>query len=149
MVTFGFPKLNFGYGNYNICWLTNVLQLVTTFLLPIGVVVLCNLLFLLATLGNIIYTRSQNKMVTQKDSKKLQLLPFLKLPVILGLSWLLGFFASVFQNKYLWIVFDLINSSQGIMLFLVFISNRRIQSLYGWTKSQQDSKTTKSMSSGN
>ena len=88
-------------------------------------------------------------MVTKNNSKTLQLLPFLKLPVFLGLSWLLGFIASVFQNKYLWIVFDLVNSSQGIMLFLVFMSNRRIRSLHGWTKSQQDSKTTKSMSSAN
>ena len=149
MITFGFPKLNFGYGSYDMCWLINSLQLVTTFLLPIGIVVLCNLLFLLATLWNILYTRRQNKMVTQNDSKTLQLLPFLKLPVFLGLSWLLGFLASVFQNKYLWVVFDLVNSSQGIILFLVFISNRRIRSLYGWTKSQQNSRTTKSMSSVN
>ena len=131
ITTYFIPNLKFAYGGERSCWLTNPYQVIVTFLLPIGVITLTNFLFFIGIIINISSVRMVSNMATASHQNARDFLPYVKLPVLLGLSWVLGFLGSVLDNDVLWIIFDLVNGSQGILLFVVFISNRRNRTLYG------------------
>ena len=147
VVTYAFPQLQFGYGNKEMCWLNNPIQVVATFLIPIGFICLGNLLFFSDTVTNICRVRKMSKAASESHKTAMSFLPYVKVPVVLGTSWLLAFMSSVFSFRLLSIVSDMINSLQGVMLFLVFISNRRIRGLYGWVKDGEGRVSSSTMNS--
>ena len=136
VLTYCVPELKFSYGDRHLCWLGSPYQIVATFLMPVALVSVTNTGFFVAILVNLLKLKNETKITAVRNPVKTRLardfLPFVKLPVLLGVSWLLGILGSVVENKLLWTAFDLMNGSQGIFIFLVFVSSRRILVLYGW-----------------
>ena len=148
VLSYTLPELGFAYGGDRLCWLHHPTQVFMTFLCPIGLVCLSNFLFFVDTIVNIVRARDQSSVATEAHRTAKDFLPYVKVPIVLGFSWLLAFLGSVFDVKTLIIVPDLVNSSQGIILLAIFISNRRIRALYGWVKDGDPLKSTKTMSHG-
>ena len=148
LATYFIPSLKFAYGGERSCWLINPYQVIATFLLPIGVITMSNVLFFVGIIVNICRVRMVSNMAAASHQNARDFLPYVKLPVLLGSSWLLGFLGSLFDEDVLWIIFDLMNGSQGVLLFFVFISSRRNRSLYGLVLGgKKDTKTAKRQTS--
>ena len=142
-VTYLVPKFKFAYGADRVCWLRNPIQQLVTFILPVGLISVSNLLLFIAILAHICKARKVSSMATSGRKSMNDYLPYVKLPVLLGLSWLLGFLGSQWKNQLLWIIFDITNASQGVLLFLIFISSKRNRGLYGLIRRKRVGKNDK------
>jgi hypothetical protein len=142
-LTYTQPNLKFSYGERQLCWIDDLTQLFITFLVPIIIIVLMNFFLFIATIVNIVKLR--NVSAHARGKRPCDMVPFLKLPVILGVSWLLGVIGIVYNHRGLWIIFDFVNSSQGVLIFIVFFASKSKRALYGWVKHSNvdDSHTTK------
>ena len=89
------------------------------------------MIFFASILMHICKARKVSAMATADHQSARDFLPYVKLPVLLGLSWVMGFIGSQWNNEVMWVIFDVTNASQGILLFLVFISSKRNRGLYG------------------
>jgi len=52
-----------------------------------------------------------------------------KLSVVMGLGWVLGFVAAFADWPTLWYVFIVVNSLQGAMLCVAFVATRQVNSV--------------------
>ena len=53
----------------------------------------------------------------------------MKLSVVMGLGWVLGFAAAFIAWSWLWYVFIIVNSLQGAMLCVAFVATRQVKRL--------------------
>ena len=106
-VTYVVPSLKFAYGAERICWLRNPIQQIVTFILPVGLISATNLILFIAIFVHICNARKVSSMATSERKFVIDYLPYVKLPVLLGLSWLLGFLGSQWKNQVMWIIFDI------------------------------------------
>ncbi|XP_064643116.1 uncharacterized protein LOC135497276 [Lineus longissimus] len=132
IVTFTVPELGFSYGDRKKCWLGNFYQKIITFLVPVGILCTIKLTLFVLTVVNIVKVRKVTAKVQTKSSHTavMNFLPYVKLSVILGTSWALGFLAEHDDSQVLRYVFVILNGSQGILLAAVFFSNARIRHLW-------------------
>ncbi|KAJ8045502.1 Latrophilin-like protein LAT-2 [Holothuria leucospilota] len=120
------------YGNNHICWITDQVALTYAFGVPIAVLLLCNAVFLADTIFGIFSARAATKRATRtnpqllrRDGKK-DFLLFCKLSYIMGITWLFGFVAAFTDMQAFHVIFILLNSTQGIFIFLAFGCNDRV-----------------------
>ncbi len=135
------------YG-HELCWFNNRKGLALFFVLPVGALILENLiLFGLSALG--IYRQNaaakmasksvrgnqddlvkmrkkQNVEMRQQKRNKVRLVLYLKLALIMGLGWIFGFVAGLADVPWLWYVFFLFNGMQGVMIFVAFDVKKKI-----------------------
>ncbi|CAG0918311.1 unnamed protein product [Notodromas monacha] len=133
----------------HLCWFNNRKGLALLFVLPVGAVMLENMvLFALSAFG--IYkqqeaskfaaktvrqpskaTSSAKKppAATQNRKNQIRLILYLKLALIMGLGWTLGFVAGLADVPWLWYAFFFLNGLQGVLIFLAFDAKRKIARL--------------------
>ena len=111
------------------CRILNTGPLIYTFLLPVATCVTCNIIFFASTVYSIHRVMKITRNIRNTQNNRREFLPYVKLSILLGMSWVLGFFGLVFDITPLWIAFDMINSLQGLLLFLVSVSNCRVREL--------------------
>ena len=138
-VTYVVPSHKSAYGAERKWWLRNLIQQLVTFILPVGLISVSNLILFIAILVHICNAKKVSSMASSERKSVINYLPYVKLAVLLGLSWLLGFLGSQWKNQVMWIIFDITNSAQGILLFLVFISSKRNRGLYGLIRHKPNS----------
>jgi hypothetical protein len=132
ILSFSVPDVEFEYGG-STCWINNMTQQVATFAAPVGLICLLNIVLFVWTVASIMKVRTMTEKVKSSKKETLMFLPYVKLSVILGLSWILGF-AVMTGDEVVAYLFTVLNSSQGILLCLVFVSNPRILRLWGYKK---------------
>lgn len=117
-----------------ICWMNNKNATALFFLLPVGALILENFFFFVMTVHGIRtnqldqQTSKQNCSGTsvkfaesQEDKKwtrhknKVYFIIYLKLSVLMGLTWLFGFLAAFLKLNFLWYPFIILNSLQAEM----------------------------------
>ncbi|XP_055964597.1 adhesion G protein-coupled receptor E4-like [Sorex fumeus] len=124
------------YGTYTHCWLKFEKGFIWSFMGPVAVIIVINLLFYFQVLW-ILRSKisSLNKEVsTIQDTRVITLKAIAQL-FILGCSWGLGFFMVEAVGKTMGLVFaytfTIINVLQGVMLFLVHcLLNRQVRMEY-------------------
>lgn len=115
------------YGHV-ICWIGNRLALLVYFILPIGLVVLTNIFFYIFTVRSIYRSSHQtNKILRRKKSCKL--LVYIKLSVVMGLTWVFAYIASFTNEQVFWYLFIFFNSWQGVFIFIAFVCFGKVRSL--------------------
>ncbi|CAK8690815.1 unnamed protein product [Clavelina lepadiformis] len=106
----------------NMCWLHGY-SLYFSFLLPVGLVLIFNLVVFYLVIRNITWNRKQVSSSTTKKTVRQQLLVAVTIASTLGLVWLLGYFLLLSDNiTYFTIMnwlFTLAASFQGFCLFLL------------------------------
>ena len=135
-VTLEFSGRNLmGYGIGNNCFITNFWASLFAFVVPIGFILLFNIIFLTLTIRSIYITQRQVEGSLSKDRKcrnnKLRLtLMTLKLTTLTGLGWIFGFIASLLQSPALTYLFIALITFQGLFVFIGFVCTKRIWKLY-------------------
>ena len=129
ILSFGVPDVDFQYGG-KACWILGFVQDIATFLVPVGIYCTLNLIFFIWTVANIVKIRTITGKVKSSKKETVTFLPYVKLSVILGISWILAF-ATIIESEAVLYIFVIVNCSQGIFLFVVFISNDKVRKLWG------------------
>lgn len=128
MIIKNYNKISYGF---NECFITSSIDLLFFFIVPVGVIVSVNFIFVIIGIRLIIKIDNSNE-VLKKDSEikmknKNRIILFLKLFFITGITWILGIVSSLFNNKYsfIWYLYIVLNSLQGVFIMISFIFNIR------------------------
>ena len=114
-----------GYGGPR-CYITTALVRVVMFALPLACTVLANLAMFVFT---IVRLRAISQHVKSTRTNRTSLLLYTKLSVFTGLTWLLGFMASLLESEPLAYLFAVFQGCQGLFVFLAFLANKRVLAL--------------------
>ena len=102
-----------------ICWINDSKGLCIFFLAPLALILLMNLFFFTLSLKNICMSY-RTKIEDVKQRKPGQILIYLKLSVVMGLTWVFGFLGNVVNDDIFWTLFAISNGLQGLFIFLGF-----------------------------
>ncbi|XP_074666787.1 putative adhesion G protein-coupled receptor E4P isoform X1 [Strix aluco] len=121
-----------GYGTMHYCWLSTEKGFIWSFLGPVCVIILVNLIFFLITLWTLRdKISSLNTDITALKNTRLMTFKALAHICILGCTWGLGFLQSRGNNGVVAFIFTIINSLQGAFIFLVHcVLNRQVTEQY-------------------
>lgn len=112
------------YGN-PVCWFNQKKGLLVYFVLPIFIVLTNNVVFFTITAFRIRKVSKETKRV-KNFSDRVRYLLYIKLTVVLGLTWLLGILAGILETTFLWYIFIIFNGLQGVFIFVSFTLKRKI-----------------------
>jgi hypothetical protein len=99
-----------------ICWFTSRRSLLLFFAAPVSLVMLLNAVFFTSS-ALMIHTSS----VTRTDFRL-----YLRLAVLMGVTWSVGLLAGFLDTPALWVIFVVLNSLQGLFIFLAFTCTRSV-----------------------
>ncbi|XP_067261496.1 adhesion G protein-coupled receptor E3-like [Chanodichthys erythropterus] len=118
-----------GYGS-EICWIKRDKGYIWSFLGPVCVIITLNIiLFICITIRLNSTLKKLNTQVSQIKQTKIMVFKTLAQFVVLGCSWILGFFTN--GSKELEILFLILNSQQGTFIFLVYcVLNNEVRQQY-------------------
>uniref|UniRef100_A0A8C1CGT0 Adhesion G protein-coupled receptor G7, tandem duplicate 2 n=1 Tax=Cyprinus carpio carpio TaxID=630221 RepID=A0A8C1CGT0_CYPCA len=139
-----------GYRQEEFCWLASLDKagrfdpkrpMLWGFLLPLAVM-LCFNTSLLVYFSQTICCANPNLKSSRATPMKKKILSSFSLAVVLGLSWIIGYFVLITHDKTLYIilsvVFCLCNTTQGVQIFILFTLQSFLRTR---TRNKLDSKT--------
>ncbi|KTF89402.1 hypothetical protein cypCar_00045455, partial [Cyprinus carpio] len=139
-----------GYRQEEFCWLASLDKagrfdpkrpMLWGFLLPLAVM-LCFNISLLVYFSQTICCANPNLKSSRGTPMKKKILSSFSLAVVLGLSWIVGYFVLITHDKTLYIilsvVFCLCNTTQGVQIFILFTLQSFLRTR---TRNKLDSKT--------
>ncbi len=125
-----------GYGLYDICFITGYWADIITFVVPVGCILAFNLVCLCITVFKIksASKRSETLFRKKRGNTTKPSLSFvvmaMKLSFVLGMSWVIGYLGSLFNSVPLIYVFLVVNSYQGLFIFIAFCFNKKVFHFY-------------------
>ena len=111
-----------------ICWINDSTGLLIFFLAPLALILLTNMFFFASSLKNIC-TSYRTNTEDVKQRKPGQVLIYLKLSAVMGLTWVFGFFGNFVNDEIFWTLFAISNGLQGMYIFLGFAMNPLIKTI--------------------
>jgi len=114
-----------GFGVTELCWFSNKMALLVYFAVPFaGVMGLNIFLFVLSACMVYDTTKATSKMTTCGPRTNFHL--YLRLAVIMGLTWVTGLAAGFVDLEPVWYVFVGLNTLQGLFIFVAFTCNKKV-----------------------
>ncbi|XP_076286754.1 putative G-protein coupled receptor Mth-like 3 isoform X1 [Lasioglossum baleicum] len=119
------------------CWFESDDAKAVYFYGPMGITVLCNICLFISTAMKI----AQHKKATanhlkgvdsrRHDDNKQWFNLYLKLFIVMGINWAMEIISWLCDDspKYIWIISDLTNALQGVIIFLIFVWKEKIRRL--------------------
>ncbi|XP_056016631.1 adhesion G-protein coupled receptor D1-like isoform X4 [Ostrea edulis] len=130
-VTFGISAIQ--HSNYHTkmsCWLSSESGSLYGFLIPVGIIVLLNIVVLVS----LIVTACSSRLLSQRTAKKRALsgIKFIcTLVPLLGVNWLFGFLSVSDDSTVFQYVFAISNSLQGLFIFITkCLMNKKMQKVF-------------------
>ncbi|XP_078373665.1 uncharacterized protein LOC144657232 isoform X1 [Oculina patagonica] len=126
-----FKKGSIGYGQIeDNCFISQPQAILYLLVLPVALLMLFNLFALGHIVFHIVKTRKETQRVTnQRQSTNIALI-CVKMASVMGVTWILGIAANVKALSFLWYPFVVLNSLQGMFIFLSFAVSGRALELY-------------------
>ena len=110
-----------------VCWFNQRYALLVYFGVPVAILTVLTTIFFILTVISIRKTRNSSVNPTsKKESHNIGI--YFRLYVLMGVSWIFGFVAAFVGHEALWIIFIILNASQGILIFISFVVNRTVLS---------------------
>ncbi|XP_058639325.1 adhesion G protein-coupled receptor E3-like [Onychostoma macrolepis] len=118
-----------GYGSEN-CWIKMNTGFISKFLGPVCMILMSNMILFIKIIISLNSTlKNLNAEVSQMKQTKIMVFKTLSQFVVLGCSWILGFFTN--SSKVLEIIFLILNSQQGTFIFLIYcVLNNEVRQQY-------------------
>ncbi|KAL3853860.1 hypothetical protein ACJMK2_013159 [Sinanodonta woodiana] len=113
---------NYGAG---VCWIRNREALILFFVGPLMLFKLFDIVAFSATTVLIYRARKQSAMV-QKTNSKCKFLIYIKLSLIMGLTWIFAIISNIAQIPALWYVFISLNTLQGVFICVSFVCTKKV-----------------------
>ncbi|XP_071815643.1 uncharacterized protein [Apostichopus japonicus] len=120
------------YGSNSGCWIGGPKINLYAFGIPVAVSVVINMIFFIhITVSICIQKRSSQRIrKTKEESHLRELVIYSKIFIILGLTWVIGFAAALFDKQWLWYLFIIFTSLQGLFIFLAFTVKSEIWGMW-------------------
>ncbi|KAK6183926.1 hypothetical protein SNE40_006493 [Patella caerulea] len=112
-------KYYYGY----VCYISTLGARMIAFALPLGILVLANILLFIFTFVKI--HRNQMKS-TVNNKHKIRILACLKLSVITGATWAFAYMYEATGYSVFEYIFTVLVGTQGVVIFVTFILNKRV-----------------------
>ena len=119
-----------GYGK-GVCWLTNGSGLLLFFALPVGILLLLNLLLYCLIIKGLAMTSKCTTLKHRNNNQNKRLCCiYVKLTTIMGFTWIFGFAATFADIPVLWYIFVVLNTLQGLFISLAFVCKKNVFELF-------------------
>ncbi|XP_061079246.1 adhesion G protein-coupled receptor E2-like [Conger conger] len=118
-----------GYGSKDACWLQNEKNFRWSFIGPVAAILALNLVSFCVVIWSLLPTLANMKSdVSQSRDTRLIIFKIVAQFLILGCTWILGFFQRTSVLKYLFVI---LNSQQGTFIFIVHcLLNKEVREEY-------------------
>jgi len=126
-----------GYGE-TMCFLSNRISFFLTFLSPVVIVCCTNVFFFVKTS---LYIRAKPDITSNKENKN-NFVIYIKLFSITGITWLLIIVDTLFPISAFSFIVAILNGCQSLFIFISFVCNKRVISLYKNAKKQRGDSIT-------
>ena len=131
------------------CWITQKLPLILFFFLPFFISVVLNIVFFILTIRMLKTAFLASNAIRKSNESQHPWHIYIKLFIIMGLTWLVGFAAVWVDSLFVWFLFVVFNSSQGIFIFLAFVVEfSRIKNIFSCFRCHSDYKESSSVQTG-
>ncbi|XP_059085608.1 uncharacterized protein LOC131882478 [Tigriopus californicus] len=132
------PNFHVGYGQYS-CWISNAEAAAVFIALPVTVILIANIVLYLLTISSINHVSNlvRNRGVQSRRGRR-DVLLYIRIFCILGFTWLFGLLTILVPSteamrsvEMILVYFHVIfNGLQGVFIFSVFTTNKRVFNLY-------------------
>ncbi|XP_072034131.1 uncharacterized protein [Amphiura filiformis] len=128
--------VKFNYGSASACWISDGTANLLTFGVPAAIFLLFNAILFGHTVAGIRSAKRATARIRQDTSKLKrttnELLIYIKIASLMGFTWIFGYVAAFTGVEALWYIYIILNSLQGVFIFISFMCNRRVGLL--WSK---------------
>ena len=124
--------LGLPYMNEQVCWLAPGATMIYTFVCPLSLAILGNLCAFIMFVHHVRKLRAEIHLHCEMKDKKSDLVIYLKLFSLMGLTWVFGLIANIEMISWFSYVFTLTNTLQGVFIFFVFGVSPKARTL--WTE---------------
>lgn len=107
------------------CWFGHRQSLLVFFALPLAVVMICNIIFF-ASSAHMIFSTTSTTRYTASGSTQRDFRLYIRLALVMGLTWITGLLAGFLNVDALWYAFIALNAFQGLFIFLAFTCNEKV-----------------------
>lgn len=125
-LTFLNKPLSSGFGNQDLCWFSNKKALLIYFAVPFTVVMAFNIILFIGSAYIIFEATKSGAKMTSSSVPKVNFHLYLKLAIIMGLTWVIGLVAGYVNWEPLWYAFVILNTLQGLFIFIAFTCNKKV-----------------------
>ncbi|XP_054719372.1 G-protein coupled receptor Mth2-like [Uloborus diversus] len=130
------------FGRADICWITGSVAKTIFFAVPAFTLFIINCAFFLMSAFLIKSSSLKCTNDQQKQTAKLNYILYVKLAMMMGITWLIGVIGIIAEDYTVWIIHDVLNSLQGLFVFLLFTCSRRVFKLFKEKAISFNSKTS-------
>ncbi|ROT64854.1 putative class B secretin-like G-protein coupled receptor GPRmth5 [Penaeus vannamei] len=121
----GFPPEFLPSLGQHLCWFGRRKALLAFFGAPLIASIIMNVALFVATTVSIAKTMQSEVRKTSPSEPKKEFLLYLRLAVLMGITWITSVVASYLELEVLWYVFILLNTLQGVFIFLALPAGPR------------------------
>lgn len=114
------------YGDSSVCWLLYEYALLLGLALPITLAVVINCWLLSRAIYFVWKVGKLVKTARIVQDQKVKTFLYVKLVLLMGVTWLLGITGSALHSQILMYLFTIFNSLQGVYVFVAFVANKRV-----------------------
>ncbi|XP_033118558.1 uncharacterized protein LOC117118153 [Anneissia japonica] len=126
-------SLDFGYGTASVCWISDPVISLVIFGGPVAFTLFLNAIYFGLTVHGVRETMKSSKILQRNTSKlkstRSELKIYFKISSIMGFSWIFGFIANFTGIGFLWYIFIVLCTLQGVFIFVSFVCNARVYGL--------------------
>ncbi|GIY18974.1 g-protein coupled receptor Mth2 [Caerostris extrusa] len=108
-----------------LCWFKSKLSLLVFFVAPLALVMLVNIVMFLSSSRMILMT-TQTAVKQQSQAQRRNFKLYLRLALLMGLTWIVGIVAGYVDIEALWYLFVVLNTLQGLFIFIAFTCSTKV-----------------------
>lgn len=129
-----------GFGLTALCWFSKKMALLIYFALPFAGIMGVNIFLFVFSACMVFDTTQSTAKMTTSCGPRTNFYLYMRLAIIMGLTWIIGLAAGFVDKEALWYVFIIFNTLQGLFIFVAFTCTRKVfDSLRDCCRSQDPS----------
>lgn len=113
------------------CWFGQRKALLVFFASPLTAIMVVNIVLFIMSARIIAETTQSTAKMTSCSPHQDQFKLYMRLALLMGLTWITGIVAAYLQLEPIWYVFVLLNTLQGLFIFLAFTCTRKVWHVAG------------------
>ncbi|KAG8179555.1 hypothetical protein JTE90_016125 [Oedothorax gibbosus] len=114
------------FGMHDICWMANEKAKLAFFMIPAFVLFSANTLFFVLSAFIIKTNTMEATSDEERQMARHNFVLYFRLGIMMGVTWLMNAVGTLVDNYYFWLASDIMNSLQGLFVFLMFTCSKRV-----------------------
>ncbi|XP_033096999.1 uncharacterized protein LOC117101201 [Anneissia japonica] len=121
-------KFDFRYGGEILCWFSNHRSVLYAFGIPVAICIVFNFVMYIVTVIGIWKVRRISEIAVKENERGKERMDelkiYIKLSILMGLTWSLVFITVYSSEIIIWYIFIILNGLQGFFIFIAFTCKR-------------------------